>query len=177
MRRLILLRHAKTERDAPSGRDIDRRLDERGRQDCESVGRWLARHGYVPDIALVSNAARAQETWTILSKSFPAARAEERPDLYSADTRELLTVIHAAEIADPKILMILAHNPALHELALALIATGEMAGRQALAANLPTTGAVVIDFATDSWGDAGFRRGTLERFVSPKLLKDWPDNN
>lgn len=175
MRRLILLRHAKTERDAPSGHDIDRRLDERGRQDCESVGRWLARHGYSPEIALVSNAARARETWALLSKFFPATRAEERPELYNADTGDLLALIHAAEIADPKTLMILAHNPALHELALALIATGEMAGRHALAANLPTAGVVIIDFDTDSWGDAGFRKGALERFVSPKILKDWPD--
>lgn len=176
MRRLILLRHAKTERDAPSGRDIDRRLDERGRQDSESVGRWLVRHGYNPDLALVSNATRAQETWTILSRSMPATRVEERPELYNADAGELLTIIHDAEIADPKLLMIVAHNPALHELALALISAGETAGLRALAANLPTTGVVVIDFADDDWGDVGFRKGTLERFASPKLLKEWSDN-
>ncbi|MFN5406517.1 MAG: histidine phosphatase family protein, partial [Bradyrhizobium sp.] len=38
MRRLMLLRHAKTETDAPTGRDQDRRLDERGHQDAAMIG-------------------------------------------------------------------------------------------------------------------------------------------
>ena len=62
MRRLILLRHAKTERDAPSGKDQDRRLDERGRHDGAEMGRWLALHDYRPDLVLISTATRTQET-------------------------------------------------------------------------------------------------------------------
>ena len=176
MRRLILLRHAKTERDAPSGRDIDRQLDERGMQDARDVGQWLARNNYTPDLAWVSTAHRAQQTWDIMAKSFTTSRAERRDELYSADAGDLLKIIHAAGTADPKVLMVVAHNPALHELALALMATGEMAGRQALAANLPTAGVIVMDFATDDWDDVGFRKGALERFVSPKLLKEWSDH-
>ena len=176
MRRLILLRHAKTERGAPSGRDVDRQLDERGMQDAREVGQWLARNTYTPDLAWVSTARRAQQTWDILAKSFTTSRAEHQDDLYSADAGDLLKIIHAAATTDPKVLMIVAHNPSLHELALALIAAGEMAGRQALAANLPTAGVIVIDFATDDWDDVGFRKGTLERFVSPKLLKEWSDH-
>ena len=42
MRRLMLLRHAKTETDAPSGRDQDRRLDDRGRNDAAEIGGWIA---------------------------------------------------------------------------------------------------------------------------------------
>ena len=49
MRRLMLLRHAKTEHDAPSGRDHDRRLDERGRLDAAAIGTWVARHPPLPD--------------------------------------------------------------------------------------------------------------------------------
>ena len=41
MRRLMLLRHAKTETDAPSGRDQDRRLDERGHSDAAEIGGWI----------------------------------------------------------------------------------------------------------------------------------------
>ena len=176
MRRLILLRHAKTERDAPSGRDIDRQLDERGMQDARGVGQWLARNNYTPDLAWVSTALRAQQTWDIMSKSFTTSRAEPRDELYSADAGDLLKIIHAAGTTDPKVLMVVAHNPALHELALALISAGETAGLRALAANLPTAGVIVIDFATDDWDDVGFRKGALERFVSPKLLKEWSDN-
>ena len=49
MRRLMLLRHAKTESDAPSGEDIDRRLDQRGHDDAAAIGRWLAQHNYPAD--------------------------------------------------------------------------------------------------------------------------------
>ena len=176
MRRLILLRHAKTEHSAPSGRDVDRRLDKRGTQDAHDVGQWLARNSFTPDLAWVSTAHRAQQTWDILAKSFTTTRVEHRDELYSADAGDLLTMIHAAGIADPKVLMIVAHNPSMHELGLALIAAGEMAGRQALAANLPTTGVIVIDFTVEDWSDVGFRKGSLERFVSPKLLKEWSDH-
>ena len=64
MRRLMLLRHAKTENDAPSGRDQDRRLDDRGRRDAAEIGSWMAGHPPFPDLALVSTAvdwARSQD--------------------------------------------------------------------------------------------------------------------
>lgn len=177
MRRLILLRHAKTERDAPSGRDFDRRLDERGTVDARDIGQWLAENNYTPDLVWVSHAQRAQQTWEILQKSFPKSRAEHLEELYSTDAGDLLTTIRAAGIADPNVLMVVAHNPALHELALALISAGKTTGLRALAANLPTAGVVVIDFAGDDWDDVGFRKGALECFVSPKLLKEWSDND
>ena len=175
MRRLILLRHAKTERDAPSGKDQDRRLDERGRQDGAEIGGWLALHEYLPGLALVSTATRTQETWQLLHAAMPSVRAKHLPALYSADPSELLNMIHGTA-ADLKCLLILAHNPGLHELALGLISGGDAAGRRALAANLPTSGVAVIDFATDDWGDVSFRRGQLERFASPKLLREWSDS-
>lgn len=177
MRRLILLRHAKTERDAPSGKDQDRRLDERGKQDGVEIGRWLARHDYHPDLALVSTAVRAQETWELLRAALPSTRAKHLAELYGADTSELLRVIHGMTSADPQRLLIVAHNPGLHELALGLISGGDPAGRRALDSNLPTAGVAVIDFATDDWNDVRFRSGRLERFISPKLLKAETDGD
>lgn len=177
MRRLILLRHAKTERDAPSGKDQDRRLDERGHRDGAEIGRWLALHGYSPDLALVSTAVRTQETWELLREVLPSTRVKHLPALYGADTSELLSAIHSATTADPHCLLIIAHNPGLHELALALIASGDAAGRRALAANLPTSGVAVIDFKTDDWDDVRFRSGRLERFASPKLLREESDSD
>ena len=65
MRRLMLLRHAKTETDAPTGQDQDRRLDDRGRLDSAAIGSWIGRHPPFPDIVLVSTAVRAHQTWEI----------------------------------------------------------------------------------------------------------------
>lgn len=175
MRRLLLLRHAKTERDAPSGKDFDRRLDERGQVDALTLGAWLAKHPPLPDLVCVSTAVRAQQTWSQLGIGINAARpapAAHLDEIYNAGPTDLLTVIRAAAVEDPATLMIIGHNPGLHELALGLIGGGgDAAGQKAIADNLPTSGLVVVDFAIDDWGDVAFRGGKLVRFVSPKLLK------
>ena len=84
---------------------------------------------------------------------------------------QLLRTIRMAEASDPKRLMLVGHNPGMHELALALAGSGDAAARKALADNLPTAGLAVFDFATNDWTDVAFRRGRLVLFVTPKLLK------
>jgi phosphohistidine phosphatase len=175
MRRLLLLRHAKTESDAPSGRDQDRRLDDRGRRDAAEIGGWIGRHPPAPDAVLVSTAVRAHQTWEIaweaMKRLVPKPQVEILPELYGADPVQLLQAIHAASVGDPKRLMLVGHNPGMHELALALTGGGDPAGHKALAENLPTSGLAVFDFAIDDWTDVAFRRGRLVQFLSPKLLK------
>jgi phosphohistidine phosphatase len=175
MRRLMLLRHAKTENEAPSGRDQDRRLDNRGRGDAAEIGSWIGRHPPFPGLVLVSHAIRAHQTWEIaweaMKKLVPEPQVELVPELYGADPAQLLQAIRDASAADPKTLMLIGHNPGMHELALALAGGGDAAGRKALAENLPTSGLAVLDFEIDDWADVAFRRGRLALFVSPKLLK------
>ena len=180
MRRLMMLRHAKTEHDAPSGRDQDRRLDNRGRHDAAEVGRWIGRQTPFPDLVLVSHAIRAHQTWEIAWEAMkdlvPEPRVELMPDLYSADPAELLNIIRTASESDPKALLLVGHNPGMHELALALTGSGDAAGRKALADKLPTSGLAVFDFEIDDWADVAFRRGRLVQFVSPRLLKQASDD-
>jgi phosphohistidine phosphatase len=175
MRRLMLLRHAKTETDAPSGRDQDRRLDQRGHRDAAEIGAWLAAHPPFPDFVLVSPAMRAKQTWElaweVMKDHVPAPHVEFVPELYGADPAQMLQSIRMAAATNPKQLMLVGHNPGMHELALMLTGSGDAAGRDALADNLPTSGLAVFDFATDDWNKVAFRRGKLVLFVSPKLLK------
>src|SRR6202012_5023486 len=83
MRRLMLLRHAKTETDAPSGRDQDRRLDERGRRDAAEIGTWLARHPPFPNFVQVSPAVRAKQTlevaWGAMKEGVAPPQGEVLP--------------------------------------------------------------------------------------------------
>ena len=175
MRRLMLLRHSKTEPDAPSGRDQDRRLDERGRRDAVDIGGWIGRHPPCPDFVLVSPAVRAQQTWNLAAEAMhdhaPQPQAETVADLYGADPAQLLQIVRMASATDPTRLMLVGHNPGMHELALALTGSGEADGRRALADNLPTSGLVVFDFAIDDWNDVGFRGGELVLFLTPKSLR------
>jgi len=184
MRRLMLLRHAKTETDAPSGHDQDRRLDDRGRMDAAVIGRWIGQHPPFPDSILVSTAVRAQQTWEIVGPAMqdacrtaaPPPQVEFLDELYGAEPAQLLQLIRMAEAADPRQLMVVGHNPGMHELALALAGGGDAAAKKALEDNLPTTGLAILDFAIEDWNEVAFRRGTLVRFISPKLLKQTSDD-
>lgn len=176
MRRLMLLRHAKTETDAPSGRDQDRRLDERGHKDAAQIGDWIASHPPFPDAVLVSHAVRARQTWDIaweaMKDRVPAPQVEVVPELYGADPAEILDAIRTATApGDPKQLLLIGHNPGMHEIALMLIGGGDPDGARALGDNLPTAGLAVFDFDIKDWGDVAYRRGKLVLFVSPKLLR------
>jgi phosphohistidine phosphatase len=174
MRRLMLLRHAKTEADAPSGSDQDRRLDERGRRDAAEIGGWIAAHPPFPDAVKVSPAVRSVQTWDIVREKMQGTalpEAEHVAELYGADPAVLLHVVHAAASADPRRLLLVGHNPGMHEAAFLLAGSGNTAARAALADNLPTSGLVVLDFDVADWRDVAFRSGRLELFVSPKLLQ------
>jgi phosphohistidine phosphatase len=127
---------------------------------------------------------RALQTWEIAREAMQdvirhhAARpqVEFLAELYGADPARLLQIIRMAEATDPKRLMLVGHNPGMHELALALAGDGDATAKKALEDNLPTSGLAIFDFAIEDWSDVAFRRGTLVRFLSPKLLKQTSDD-
>jgi phosphohistidine phosphatase len=169
MRRLMLLRHAKTERAEPGERDRDRKLMKRGRADAPMIGTFMAHHGLVPDLALVSPATRAQETWALVAACFPKASRMVNDDrIYNANPEKLIAVIGEARKAHT--LIVVGHNPSLHELAVQLIASGDVEAREQLNEKLPTAGLVVIDLPFDDWSLLHAHAGRLERFVSPRLI-------
>ena len=129
----------------------------------------------VDGAVLVSPAVRAKQTWDLAWAAMkglaPKPHVELVPDLYGAEPTQLLETIRMAAVSHPKRLMLVGHNPGMHELALMLTGSGDAAGRAALAHNLPTSGLAVFDFVTKDWNDVAFRRGKLVLFVSPKLIK------
>jgi phosphohistidine phosphatase len=169
-RRLLLLRHAKTERLQPGARDHDRVLTERGRADAEKLGHYLARHAFIPDHAVVSTSARTRETWTLLATAFttaPPVSFEER--IYNAAPQAILEAIKQTA---PKTgtLLVIGHNPSLQELAALLVASGDIDARERLGEDFPTSALAAISFASDEWSDIHLRGGRLEHFVTPKWL-------
>jgi len=122
MRRLMLLRHAKTERAGPGERDRDRKLMKRGRDDAALIGKYMSDHGLVPDLAIVSPAVRAQETWALVAAGFAKApRIAIDGRIYNAVPETLISLI--GETRKTPALLVVGHNPGLHELALQLIAS------------------------------------------------------
>jgi len=167
---LLLLRHAKTERPKPGEPDRDRRLTSRGRADAPIIGAYMTRHGLVPDLALVSPVTRAEETWALVAAAFakePQVVEDER--IYNAGPEKLISIIR--KTGDARALLVVGHNPGLHELAVALIASGDVEARERVSEKLPTSGLVVIDLPVDDWSRLRPNSGRLERFVSPRLIE------
>jgi phosphohistidine phosphatase len=170
MRRLLLLRHAKAERPEPGQEDYDRVLQERGRSDAALVGTYLVRHEFVPDAVLVSPAARTRETWEVAAAAFPRSPAvtfDER--IYNASAQTLLQVVKEAG-RRVSTLLVIGHNPGLHELGTLLVGVGDLEARQRFNEQFPTAALAVIDFALDAWSKLHPAAGRLERFVRPRKL-------
>src|SRR5690606_6740332 len=85
MNRLILLRHGKAERGAPSGEDFDRDLAGRGAREAASTAMALQSQGFVPDVALVSSSARTRQTWAAAASAFPGTEVRFDERLYHAE--------------------------------------------------------------------------------------------
>lgn len=128
MRTLILLRHGEAERRAASGRDVDRALTSAGLAAAAAAGEGLARQGLRPDLALVSAARRAQSTWETARGAWApdVPPCAVRPDLYEAAAADLLA---AAEGEGADMVLVVAHNPGLHELAARLAGADPLAAR------------------------------------------------
>jgi phosphohistidine phosphatase len=169
MRRLMLLRHAKSDWPAAVA-DLERPLAARGRAEAPAVGGFMVREGLRPDLALVSPARRARETWTLVAPAFPELPPSETdPRLYMATSEALLDFVRAAD-ADVATLLIVGHNPGLEEFARALVNHGDAEACKRLAAAFPTAALAVIDFAVDDWAELLPQQGTLIHFVTPRSL-------
>jgi phosphohistidine phosphatase len=115
-RTLILLRHAKSDWSS-SVRDIERPLAERGRSQAPLAGKWLASHAGRIDLAVVSPAQRARETWELLSPQLtqePEVRIDDR--VYAASADRLLEAVHEAP-DDARAVILVGHNPGMEHLA------------------------------------------------------------
>ncbi len=170
MQRLILFRHGKTEARAASGEDFDRALTARGERDVRLVADALAADGFIPDRALVSAAIRARQTWDKAAPAFPGAVVEKRPDLYDASAP---TLLDAGRSPLGRTVIIVAHNPGLHILAIALAGRAEDDAVEArLRQGFPTGAAAVFDFGEPA-GDGGALR--VLGFYTPADFGGGPD--
>ena len=150
MDRLILMRHGKAEQHAASGGDFERALAPRGQNDAALMGKVLAKAGLSPDLALVSSARRTRETWDAVAPAFAKARAETLRDLYHAEAQDVLAAIRD-EAPDRGTVMVVGHNPGLHELALRMALGGPLdpAKLAQLRGKFPTSTAAVFSIDPD----------------------------
>ncbi len=173
MRRLLLMRHAKSSWDEPALADHDRPLAPRGLRDAPRMGRWLARKELLPDRILCSTARRARQTCEAVRAELPAPpEALVLPQLYEfGRIRPLLEAI-AHHGGDARTLLVVGHNEALHDLARHLAVTGARDDMSELHRKFPTAAVAVLELDGGDWPSALERRGRLVRFMRPKKLRE-----
>ncbi len=171
MRRLLLLRHAKTERTNPGG-DHARRLTGRGPGDAIRMGQFLARETLSPDYALVSDAQRTQQTFQLLAKGIGHhINAKIEDAVYLAEPAAILEVIRTAPDSAGT-LIVIGHNPGLQQLAYDLGQRGPHKLVAALAAKFATCALAAIDCDCPSWRDIDATTSALARLMTAKALRD-----
>lgn len=169
MKRLILLRHAKSAR--PAGiADHDRPLARRGFEDSRAMGFYLKQETLLPDLVLVSTANRTRQTWDIVIQGLgEVPRALFEPRLYDASAARLATVI--AETPDEVgTLLLIGHNPGIADLALRLAGHGDRYALGRMRAKYPTCALAVLDLQSEDWRALSAGSARLDRFVTPKGL-------
>lgn len=169
MRRLMLLRHAKSAWDDAGQPDLERPLNLRGRRAAADMAAAMARRGFLPDRILCSSARRTRET---LAAFLPflgdGTRIAITGALYEPPSGEYRTAI-AAE-GDGNALLLIGHNPVIHRTAIGLAGAGERPLLAELAAKFPTAALAVIDCAIGEWRDLSPGCGRLVAYLTPKRL-------
>jgi phosphohistidine phosphatase len=169
MRRLFLIRHAKTELSV--GRDdYGRRLTDRGRADARRVAAALVARKMLPEVLVHSGAARAKETAEIFAAEWKRKVAlREDAGLYDASLASLLGLTRALSDENTRVGLV-GHNPGLGELATALTGSGAHPEMRRLAAKYPTGAVAALDFSVDRWEDVQRNSAMLALYLTPAEL-------
>ena len=167
---LYILRHAKAEVGSATLDDHERALNEQGVAACEVIGKYMADQAVNPGLVLCSTAKRAKETWALVKEASGLQAQQEYTDrLYLASANEMVGQL--AQLPDSVAsVMIVGHNPGLHQLCLALAKKGDEKSLDQLHMTFPTCAFAAIDLGETAWRDIALVDSALKTFVTPSLL-------
>lgn len=164
MKRLTLIRHAKSSWGNPALPDFDRPLNQRGEVAAPAMGKALVERGLSPDLLVSSSALRAITTCKLLAKEFNYAEdaITIEPRIYEASVRTLLELVHALP-DDAEHAVLVGHNPGMHGLAATL--------SEAPIDQFPTCAVADLKADTNSWANIEENQLQLIEFLYPKMLQ------
>jgi phosphohistidine phosphatase len=165
MKKLYLVRHAKSSWDDLDLPDFDRPLNKRGKKDAPRMAKRLKEKRVTPDFMISSPAKRALDTCKEFAKilDFDKSKITEVRTLYHANEDQLLNVLRKLKDLprdSEEVVLLFGHNPGLTEFANALLNT--------YIDNIPTCGIVAAKLNITKWNETEFGCGQLEFFDFPK---------
>jgi phosphohistidine phosphatase len=168
VRRLHLLRHAKSSWDDHALRDRDRPLAPRGRRATTQIARWARKHDVRPQLVVSSSAVRARETLQGVLPGLGDPEVWTEVALYDATLETLLERVQALP-DEAEEAMVVGHNPGLGELMLLLAAPGAL--RERAETKVPTGALATLEADVERWAELEPGGMRLASFVVPRELK------
>lgn len=166
MKKLILVRHAKTEPLTDAASDFERKLKKRGLNDAALVAADLKARGYVPDVLIASPAKRAIQTAQVYAGVFGIQEDDIQQSMfvYDGDTTARMLDAIAGLAGNAETVMVVGHNPDMATLSMLLTREDFF--------HYPTCASSVIAFSITDWKDMNVGQGKSEYFVYPRILKN-----
>ena len=155
---LFLIRHAKTEKTASSGRDFDRKLAEKGQKQGLELQKNLADFDFKDVTIWCSDAIRTKQTLSLIDEHFPSQNIEFKNELYLASLQEIRNLIWNAD--NNKDLLIIGHNEGISDLASYF--SGEMI-------HLKTATFLHLSFDASSRKEWSADLGKINTIIRPEL--------
>jgi len=161
VKKLYLIRHAKSSWSEEGMSDFERPLNKRGKKDLPFMANRLKEFGVKPDLILSSPAKRAQKSAKTIAETinYSADNISYDESLYDSS---YTTYRYLLDSLDDKLntVFIVAHNPTLTEV-------GERLSG-AILTNIPTCSIVCIEFDVKSFKDIEEGSGKIIFFDYPK---------
>ncbi|HEU4865849.1 MAG TPA: histidine phosphatase family protein [Actinomycetota bacterium] len=167
MKRLLLIRHAKSSWDDPALADHERPLAPRGQKAAERIAEHLGASDASIDLVLCSSSRRTRETLERLSGAFGEAEVRVEDGLYGASAGDLLDRLHEVPEAVGGVAVI-GHNPGIQDLTIELARDGRHVGRALK--KFPTAAVAVLEFDAP-WSGLANGNARLVDFTVPKDLE------
>lgn len=170
MKKLSVLRHAKSSWNEKDLGDFNRPLNDRGWKDARRIGREMKRRRMQFDLVVASPAARVRETIDGIEEKLEfGAAVRFEPQLYLADLDTLLSLVRSLP-EEVNAALLVGHNPGLEELLLTLTDEDSRGLHARIESKYPTGALAVAEISVECWGDVGPRTGMLVELILPKDL-------
>ena len=167
MKRLYILRHAKSSWATPGLGDMERPLNDRGHRQLAALQSWFAEQDVLPQKILCSPAERTLETYHRLQKAIENAEFETVPSMYNG---MLDFYLDAIKIQSSDCLLLIGHNPTCDELCRYLSAPSSPQYKKLMNHHFGTANLGVFDCPLDQWSDLSQSSCQLVDFIRPKGL-------
>lgn len=163
MKKVLLMRHAKSRQANLHQNDHDRNLSERGERDARTMAKFIKSKGVIPDIMWISDSKRTQETWKHLNDIFKNNRSKFDKELYLASSETIVSKIKGLDNMLDSVL-ILAHNPGITDVFSEYF--------NIHIDHIPTSGVGCIQFHTDKFENILECNFELEYFSYPSMINN-----